>query len=245
MYSDCMDNFLIWTRGPKFAPILRSMVKGLPVEVDDDPPRMPRGRSVPCVVPLYRTSEPFLPESIRKELDSWWLAQRSGKQIRPSWDLVVSCKIQGKRGLVLAQGKANEKELAEEEKGKKYNRATNFDAYEHLGNVIEEARAALDAVVAGVGISRDRFYQLSSRVAFAWKLAAIGIPCVLIYLGFLENQAWKTRKKPFLDDACWRSFVVEHCSEVLPPAMFDREIKCGKASMWLLARSLDTGEILF
>jgi hypothetical protein len=34
-------------------------------------------------------------------------------------------------------------------------------------------------------ISRDNRYQMSNRFAWSWKLASVGVPVVLVYLGFV------------------------------------------------------------
>lgn len=232
-----------WSSSSRLAEILRAMIKGIPVEVADDLPHIPRGMDDE-EAQLHQLEEPYLPAGVGGQLTNWWLVCHRGIPKCPNWDLLVSCKIQGKRGLILFEGKAHEFELAQEEKGKELNEKTNLDNHERIGDAIEEARVALDTIVPGVGISRDRCYQLSNRVAYAWKLATMGISTVLVYLGFLGDEERRKRgKTPFSDDSHWHNFFAEHCKGVIPPTMLNRELPCGKASMWILVRSLHVDEI--
>lgn len=64
---------------------------------------------------------------------------------------------------------------------------------------IAEACAGLQLLGPAVRISRDSHYQLSNRVAFAWKLATLGLPTVLVYLGFWGDDGIADVGEPFWD----------------------------------------------
>ncbi len=89
-----------------------------------------------------------------------------------------------------------------------------------------------------MALSRDKRYQLSNRVAFAWKLASEGVPVVLVYLGFTGDEVIGCLSSPIQDDVHWRAAVYEHAAEVLPPDIWERRIDTAQAPLWLLVRSL-------
>jgi len=43
-------------------------------------------------------------------------------------------------------------------------------------------------------LSRDSLYQLANRFAWAWKIASLGVPVALVYLGFIAADQMKGRK---------------------------------------------------
>lgn len=48
-------------------------------------------------------------------------------------------------------------------------------------------------------ISRDSRYQKSNRFAWACKLAGLGLPVVLMYLGFVRADEMRDRRAPLAD----------------------------------------------
>ena len=93
--------------------------------------------------------------------------------------------------------------------------------HHRIGSAIAQANVGLHVAAGGPwALSRDKCYQLSNRFAWSWKLAALGVPVILIYLGFLgaEEMApdgalfrsegdWETTLRGYArgvsDDACW------------------------------------------
>ena len=135
-----------------------------------------------------------LPEyAIWEGLQSWWLAHRVGANT-PNWDLAATATIEGRKGLILAEAKANVPELGEAGKslGDKASERSS-ENHARIGQAIAEAQTALSSVLEGVNISRGSHYQLANRVAFMWKLASLGIPTVLVYLGFTGDEGHQGR----------------------------------------------------
>ena len=82
--------------------------------------------------------------------------------------------------------------------------------------------------------SRDHKYQLSNRFAWAWRLADLGIPVALLYLGFLNAQdmgdidpelfrsaeqwadAVREYGKGVVDNACWGQWLDIGGTPLLP-----------------------------
>ena len=63
--------------------------------------------------------------------------------------------------------------------------------HEKIRMAIEEANSRLTKLTKRrlnrpFGISRDKYYQLSNRFAWCWKMASLGIPVLLVYLGLLN-----------------------------------------------------------
>lgn len=160
---------------------------------------------------------PFSPgrrEGIKNDLLHWWLAAGYGRANTPNWDIASSCTIQGQPGLLLVEAKAHLKELrAKDDRCRSSNQA-NLD---RIGNALAAANAALQSATGKPWrLSRDRQYQLSNRFAWAWKLADLGIPVILLYLGFLNAQEFQHRAgddKIFATAEEWESEVESYCRE--------------------------------
>ena len=170
-------------------------------------------------------------------LTSWWLKHTNGATT-PNWDIALSCEIQGRPGLILVEAKANVSELRKG--GKRLDREASpntLENHSHIGDAIDDARVALDKQLHGIQISRDSSYQLSNRIAFAWKLASLGIPTVLVYLGFIGDQGIWQAGAQFDSDAHWQRIFREHLSRVCPLQILDGPIRAGEADFWLQERS--------
>jgi len=159
------------------------------------------------------TDEATLPETerllsaeLRFELRRWWLAVASNNKRTPNWDIASTCAIEGKAGIVLIEAKAHDQELIKEETGRKNIEApVSGSARRNLlriGWAIRDASVALaDETGLAWALSRNWNYQMSNRFAWAWKLADLGIPVVLVYLGFLGANEMSDQGKPLADAA--------------------------------------------
>ena len=150
----------------------------------------------------------------------------------------MACEVEGRPGLVLVEAKANVPELSVA--GKLLDTvasSASSENHQQIGRAISEACAELQRVSASTAISRDSHYQLSNRVAFAWKLASLGVPTVLVYLGFCGDDGIVDAGMPFADPTHWNAVFAEYARSVVPQDLFERRIDCGAASAWLLIRS--------
>lgn len=183
-------HILDWTSRADFLTQFARTI-GLPECVIAHPPAwQPRGHKEPAEACLEDCGGQFIPGAdCWEDLAAWWLLHRRGAN-KPNWDLVVACDVGGVPGLALVEAKAHEREL--DWRGKRVdpdgsdNSAAN---HEHIGQAITEASAALGKIVLGVRISRDSHYQFANRVAYSWKLASMGVPVLLVYLGFTVATA--------------------------------------------------------
>ncbi|MCZ2112928.1 MAG: hypothetical protein LC131_03705, partial [Anaerolineae bacterium] len=88
----------------------------------------------------------------------------------------------------------------------------------------------------GFQLRRDGHYQLSNRIAWAWKMAACGVHVVLMYLGFTGNTYFAA---DFLrDDAHWQTLMKTYLAAVAPPRFAATALEIGGGSLRFLARSL-------
>ena len=148
---------------------------------------------------------------IQKELQAWWLAVVRGAANTPNWDIASTCMIRGEGGLLLVEAKAHKKELCDN--GSSVGNQRNHD---QIGRAIAEANKAFQAVMGKKwGLSRDSHYQLSNRFAWSWKLASLGIPVVLVYLGFLNAQDMARKGQLFQSEADWERTLKDYCDGVV------------------------------
>jgi hypothetical protein len=150
---------------------------------------MPRGYSHPEEARLDTFGLAVLPDSRAwSALRPWWLAHEGGANT-PNWDIAMSCEIEGRPGLVLVEAKANVPELGTA--GKPLDAAASpasHDNHDRIGQAIAEANSGLRGIAPSISLSRNSHYQLCNRLAFSWKLASLGIPTVLVYLGFCGDH---------------------------------------------------------
>lgn len=186
--------------------------------------------------------------AIHKSLREWWLRVSSKKATTPNWDIASTCMINGKRGVLLVEGKAHNNELKKEESGKplrgKDGKGVTMNSqlnHDHIGKAIQGASLAL-ASATGLPwkLSRDRNYQMSNRFAWSCKLAELGVPVVLIYLGFLNaNEMKRGKQTSFSTHEDWEKAVLDHSSPLFPQSVWGQSIHASGTCILPLIRSID------
>jgi hypothetical protein len=190
---------------------------------------MPRGFESIEECQLHRRS-PVLDSNLCDQLAAWWLPANQRTDRTPNFDIASTCLIDGRPGIVLVEAKAHDNELIRESAGRKVtssdpseSRASRESSHATIGTAIEQARTGLSAETGlGFGISRDRCYQMSNRFAWAWKIAASGVPVVLMYLGFLDAEDMATGGKPFRTHDEWEELVRSHGASIVPDAIWNQ-----------------------
>jgi len=168
--------------------------------------------------------------------DQWWVPDR---YTNPQWDLLSTCAIEGKKGLLMIEAKANEGELDRTGKSPPSGSAQSRKNHERIGECIAQAARALGERLDSIGIHRDTHYQLSNRVASAWKLADCGLPVALLYLGFTGDEGISDAGLPFVDHDHWQRVMGAYMDGILPLHFPDTVIRAsGSGAMRLLIRSL-------
>lgn len=235
---------LDWTAKPDFPQDLLQLLQPIDCELTSESRWQPMGRAHPAEARLSRFGPTTIPHADWSGFAQWWL-EHGGST--PTWDIAMQCDVEGRPGLVLVEAKANVPELTKG--GKSLNKleagrprseasvARSIENHERIGAAIFEARNALAAQIPEIAIDRDQHFQLSNRIAFAWKLASMGIPTVLLYLGFTGDEGIRDAGEPFADDVHWQRVFRSYLSGVCPPSALERSVEVNGSKMWILARS--------
>jgi hypothetical protein len=182
--------------------------------IDSDHHRwMPRGFAEPKE-PKLGDALSFLSDEHREAMTAWWLAVRE-RANTPNWDIASTATINGTEGLLLVEAKAHTAEIKTDGKAAG-GRAEN---HSRIGAACREANAALNSVLPGWNLWIGSHYQLCNRFAWAWKLASLGVPVVLVYLGFLHAEEMQDQGHPFTDAKQWERLLRGH-SEGLSRSQF-------------------------
>ena len=185
----------------------------------------------------------LLDRKISEQLTSWWLEAASQKAMTPNFDIASTCTIEGTHGLLLVEAKAHDEELSKEASGRLLGLDSSEDrraSHEKIGAAIDAARMSLERTTSlPWRITRDTHYQISNRFAWAWKLTELGVPVVLVYLGFLRANEMTDRGKPFIDHADWERLVKSHSEALFPPQVWGQRWESGGRALIPLIRSLE------
>jgi hypothetical protein len=175
----------------------------------------------------------FLTDEQRETVTSWWLVHRR-RANTPNWDIASTATIDGQEGLILVEAKAHSGELKVD--GKK---PGNRDNDEKIGAAIQEANTALSTILPGWALSKDSHYQLANRFAWSWKVASLGVPVILVYLGFLRAEEMRDQGEPFADSDAWDSFVKTYSQDIVPEAAWHARMMIQNTPLWVLLRSTE------
>lgn len=204
------------------------------VTVREGDSRLPRGFVLTHEAQLGTEGKSILADgSVRKALRDWWLSVPSEHANTPNWDIATTCSINGRLGLLLFEAKAHDSELRNEERGKSLEgedgKGVSLNSrrnHVRIGAAIEESSLAL-ASYTGLpwALSRDWNYQMSNRFAWSCKLAELGMPVVLVYLGFLRAEEMRTRKQAdFSTHKEWERLVQQHSAPLFPQSVWGNSI---------------------
>ena len=186
---------------------------------------MPEGFGSPEEAQLHQSPR-LLPPQLSEALRTWWLEVPSPRSATPNWDIASTCTVRGteERGLLLVEAKAHEHELNGEEAAKPAQEtASGRRNHERIGRCIQQANLALTAATGrSWRLSHRSHYQMSNRFAWACKLAELGVPVILVYLGFLQADEMKPKGRPFANKDEWEQLVRSHSATVFPGDTWDR-----------------------
>lgn len=175
--------------------------------------------------------EGLLSRENREEITAWWLAVRPGANT-PNWDIASTCMVGSRPGLILVEAKAHHGELESNEKPKDGNPQNDV----RIRAAIAEANDKLNAIMPDWHLTADSHYQLCNRFAWAWKVASLGIPVVLVYLGFLNVTdmpgcvVFRTAKE-------WTDAVYKHADKIVPRDAWEKSIDIDGTPLIPLTRS--------
>ena len=221
---------------------------GLPdVTVSPDDLWMPYGKPVrtgkgwdknPAAEAQLHRHDGFVAPQVRQQLLDWWL-EVVPRANTPNWDVAATCNIDGKAGLVLVEAKAHASELSGA--GKSEPRTPNgWKNHARIGSAIEEANTGLRRVAGGTWqLSRDERYQLANRFAWSWKLASLGVPVVLIYLGFLNAEDMVDDGVLFRSKSDWTRTLKHHVRGVADEACWGKHLEVSGTSLRPVIRVIE------
>jgi hypothetical protein len=212
-------------RKPRVVAFLNSLVQPL-AEVRDEDRYMPEGFSNPREAKLGETIG-FLTDEQCKLVTDWWLPVRQNANI-PNWDIISTCMINGSKGLVLVEAKAHAGEL----NPKDCCAAGNEQSRQRIDTAIADANQKLGE---GWRLSTDSRYQLSNRFAWAWKVASLRVPVVLVYLGFLSAIEMG---QSFTSHGAWETCLLTYAHGTVPRRVWNSDpIKVNDTPLIPLIRS--------
>ena len=189
-------------------------------------------------------ADQFLTADRRAALTQWWLAVPR-RANTPNWDLVSTCQVAGqKQGLLLVEAKAHAGELSAAGKTlTKRPSANSAQNDQRIRAAIAEANTRLGGPAQGWHLTADTHYQMSNRFAWAWKLADLGVPVVLVYLGFLNADEMGNGAFHSGDD--WDRCLRDHAQGVVPAAAWNRrlEVRAGSGALVPLVPLIQTAHI--
>jgi hypothetical protein len=232
-------HLLDWVEAPTFINEINDLVAPAGARIDRSDAWGPNGWHDAREPRLETFGPRHLPEALDwSQLLRWWLVH-SARANTPNWDLAATCTVEGRRGLVLVEAKAHSFELGMSGKTLRTDASERSrDNHERIRDAIAEAGQALTASVPGVHISASRTYQLANRIAHAWWLAKHGIPTVLVYLAFLNDERMVDIGEPIRSQEDWSRWFEIHARGVVPAEFADRWIDCGEAGMYFTLASL-------
>jgi hypothetical protein len=170
----------------------------------------------------------------------WWVIGRGN---RPTWDLLCHVLIGKKPGLLLVEAKAHEGELiwAGKPLAPTAKRASK-ENHNRIAGCISEANSALNKLCQGFfNLGLDSHYQLANRVAYAWKLASLGLPVVLMYLGFVGDIYFADYIR---DDPHWQRIVGGYLQGVVSQHFPEKTHHVAQqGSVQMLIRTLSVKEV--
>ena len=189
-------------------------------------------------------ADQFLTADRRAALAQWWLAVPR-RANTPNWDLVSTCQVAGqKQGLLLVEAKAHAGELSAA--GKTLTKRPSVNSAQNdqrIRAAIAEANTRLGGQAQGWHLTTDTHYQMSNRFAWAWKLADLGVPVVLVYLGFLNADEMGYGAFHSGDD--WDRCLRDRAQGVVPAAAWNRrlEVRAGSGALVPLVPLIQTAHI--
>lgn len=93
--------------------------------------------------------------------------------------------------------------------------------------------------MAAIAAGRRAKGRCPNRIAFGWKLASLGIPTVLVYLGFTGDTGIADVGEPFTSDEHWQTAFHDDVRGVCrqPDRVQQRPLQGSRAPLWILSGS--------
>lgn len=237
-------HLLQWTRMERnsFAQSLTRLINQPDVTVGVDDWWRPNGDSNRLEARTETLPDSVLSQEHKSAVRNWWLRHPRGANT-PNWDFIGSVTIKGAKGLLLIEAKSHKNEASCDGKLLKFDASEkSSENHEHIQKAITEANCYLSSKHPDISISTDSHYQLANRIAYAWKFASLGIPVILIYLGFLNDMKMQDVGEPFHSESDLKKFMNGYLNDVFPAELLGKEIHCGLSSFRFFLRSINISD---
>lgn len=200
----------------------------------------PDGFHRPREVTLVGCDERLLDRAHQLALARWWIGARGeelvmGKRTAaglratrrtlPTWDLASTARAGRARVLMLGAATAHLGELVRRARTRRPR--TNQGT---IGPALAEATRGLDAVTPGWNLTRAP-RPLAHQLAWAWKLASLGVPVMVVYVGFLHVSEAETEHAWCPERESWSVDLRSHLTHVVPAGAWGARLPIGHA--WL------------
>ncbi len=237
-------NMADFVDSPSFIKDLNEMIKSTGAKVTEKDAKRP----------IYNYKEfretgltDYLKENYSEELAtkylSWWNKTKSFNKKTNYWDLMSTCTIKGKKGILLVQTKSSATDLLTLGLGRLqdlYPYKPDNENDLSIKQAIAEANTGISKQVSGIALTTLKCYQLSNRIANAWWLANNGIPAVLLYKGELNGQGpFYKYKKTFNSDKDWQDQFIAKAKLIGADTIIDKWIDTGSESFTVISRSME------
>lgn len=201
---------------PNYVQKLNTLLKNRAFVTEDDN-RVPSGKKQSSEWEIPQFCETYFSDWVDPEkIRGWWLpTQPENRRAKgPTWDLLSTCQMGDRRGLLLVEAKAHEGELSSS--GKSFDPTGSEQSqrnHDHIRECLAAVSESLRKAKWDVSIGIESHYQLANRIAWAWKLADSGIPVVLLYLGFVGDSYFADH---FRDADHWQRTMGAYMHGILP-----------------------------
>jgi hypothetical protein len=228
--------------GPDYPSTLQRILTAAGVALTAQDARQPVGCTDPAEWELPRFCQTHCTSWLDADtaFTGWWVHHDG---TLPTWDLISTCQIEGRPGLLLVEAKAHESEL--DRRGKALAETASRESKENhsaITQCIERVCASMRvAVDSRIAVTASSHYQLSNRIAWAWRVSERGVPVVLLYLGFLGDSYFADG---FVDDGHWQRTLGAYIDGVVPLGLPGHTIKPpGGGFFLMLSKSLPVSEV--
>jgi hypothetical protein len=193
---------------------------------------MPQGFNDIREAQLHKAPHLLPEDPFGQSLKSWWLATADAGAVTPNWDIASTCTIGGKRGLLLVEAKAHVSELNPND----YCAARSQRNFDRIADAIREASDALNIIGHGWHLTHEHHYQLCNRFAWSWKIASLGVPVALVYLGFLNANEMAD---PLPNEHDWRTALRDYSQHIVPDSAWGSALLIDGVPIYPLVRTLE------
>jgi hypothetical protein len=193
---------------------------------------LPQGLEHPQEAKLGDTLN-LLSDERRRAVTDWWLAVRE-RANTPNWDIASTADIDGNAGLLLVEAKAHGSELKDD--GKRMD--GNAENHQQICEALKSATVGLNQIRPDWALSSTSCYQLANRFAWAWKIASLGVPVILVYLGFIGANEMRDQGEPLADGKDWERRVKLHAEGIVPESIWNDLLLVGSKPLRPLIRSM-------